>query len=57
MRRGPKMDEQIKELMALYGLSDEQAREALRRLAQLESLLAAHRLKHAQIDARLHGVA
>ena len=37
------MDEQIKELMDLYGISDEQAREALLRLAQ--------------IDARLYGVA
>lgn len=51
------MDEQIKALMALYGISDEQAREALLRMAQIERLLAAHRLKHAQIDARLHGVA
>ncbi len=51
------MDDRIKELMALYGLSDEQAREALLRLERLERLLAAHRLKNAQIDARLHGVA
>lgn len=51
------MDEQIKELMDLYGISDEQAREALLRLAQLERLLAAPRIRQAQIDARLHGVA
>lgn len=51
------MDEQIKELMALYGISEDAAREALRQMAQLERILAAYRMKRAQVEARLHGVA
>ena len=48
---------EIKELMPLYRISEEQAHEAVRKDAELDRLLAARRIERAQIDARLHGVA